>query len=86
MTSYNDHKSWIITHAVINLLSTQAYGIDNTITINTSDLQNCINSLKIKDFDFSFVKSLKRNLAFENYKIVYREKTVLKIQKMVLND
>ncbi|KAA6331770.1 hypothetical protein EZS27_019651 [termite gut metagenome] len=86
MASYTKHKSWIITHALLEVLKKEEAGIDGTITINSNDLKDCIISLKIKDFNFSFVKGLKKNLNFENYRIVYREKTVVKIQKIELNE
>jgi hypothetical protein len=80
MNSYNEHKSWILTYVVLALIKKQKTGIDDTITITSNDLLECTNSLKINDFNFNFVKGLKKNLAFENYKIVYKEAKILKVK------
>jgi hypothetical protein len=82
MTSYNNHRSWIITHALLEILKHSDMGIDDTITITDTDLLECTNSLKINDFNFSFVKSLKKNLLFEGYKVVYKENKILKVEKI----
>ncbi|KAA6335333.1 hypothetical protein EZS27_016423 [termite gut metagenome] len=80
MNFYNNHKSWILAYVILELIKKQETGIDDTKTITVNDLLQCTNSLKINDFNFNFVKRLKKNLAFENYKIVYKEAKILKVK------
>jgi hypothetical protein len=82
MNTYDNHKSWILIYVLLELIKKGETGIDGTITITANELSDCINSLKIKDFNFNYVKGLKRNLTFENYKILYKEAKILKIKKI----
>jgi hypothetical protein len=81
MNFYNEHKSWILTYVLLKFIETQPSGMNEVITVQEADLQGCINSLKINDFNFNFVKGLEKNLAFENYKIIYKEAKILKVKQ-----
>jgi hypothetical protein len=43
MTVYTQHKSWIITHSILNMVKTKDTDIDDTITITDTDLLECTN-------------------------------------------
>ncbi|KAA6322491.1 hypothetical protein EZS27_027968 [termite gut metagenome] len=82
-TNYPSHKLWVIIHVISQILQNKEKkgDIDIDVTITDKDLQECINSLKITNFNFNYVKSLKKSLSIEGWKVVYKENKVLKVQK-----
>ncbi|KAA6335912.1 hypothetical protein EZS27_015909 [termite gut metagenome] len=81
MKSYTENQSRAICKRIIEVLERSEMDIDNTISINETDLTDVLEELRVSNFDFNRVAKLKKTVSFEGYKIVYKDTKVLKIEK-----
>jgi hypothetical protein len=81
MTSYTEAKSKRIIDKILEVAKRSDTDIDGTINIRDTDMEDVLNELRISNFDFNFVKALKRTLSFYSYLIVYKENKILKLKK-----
>jgi hypothetical protein len=81
MTSYNETKSKRIIEAIIEVVKSKDADIDTTTLVSETDLKSVLNELRITDFNYNYVKGLKRNLEFEKWKVVFKDNKVLKVEK-----
>ncbi|KAA6313832.1 hypothetical protein EZS27_035458 [termite gut metagenome] len=81
MKSYTENKSRAICKKIIEVLERSEMDIDNTISINETDLTDVLEELRISNLDFNRVAKLKKAVSFEGYKIVYKDTKVLKVEK-----
>jgi hypothetical protein len=81
MKNYVERKNKVILSYIIEFVkkNNTDMDIDNTITVTANDLTEVLNECQIKDFSFEYVKGLKKTLAFESYKILYKDDKILKI-------
>ncbi|KAA6328316.1 hypothetical protein EZS27_022771 [termite gut metagenome] len=81
MNSYTDQKSKIILKRIIEVLEHSDVEIDDTITVQQTDLSDVLEDLRISNFDFNCVAKLKKTLSFEGYKIIYKDSKAVKVKK-----
>jgi predicted DNA-binding ArsR family transcriptional regulator len=81
MRSYTAPTSKIILKRIIEILADSDVEIDDTITVQKTDLSDILEDLRISNFDFNCVAKLKKTLSFEGYKIIYKDSKVVKVKK-----
>jgi hypothetical protein len=83
MKCYIEKKNKVILSAIIEFVINENKenntDIDDTITVVETDIKEVLNELDIQDFSFEYVKGLRNSLTFHNFKIMYKDKKILKV-------
>ncbi|KAA6324277.1 hypothetical protein EZS27_026377 [termite gut metagenome] len=81
MTSYTNPRNKLILRRIIEVIKQSETDLDGTITITETDFKEILRQVKITDFNFNHVAGLKKVLSFENYKIIFKDIKVLKVER-----